>query len=126
MTWLDGLLIMLLGFLIVLSSSCILQKYDKKYQESKQYVEVEKEPERSWFWKHIDATFVGVKYDNIVVYDAEDDMEFSFRPQDMTLTQYLQLKNNFRKGDVVHIEVHSLVNLDTNEVEKRYASKIWY
>lgn len=103
---------------------CMPQRVDLMYHEPEKQVETKKEPNLSWFHKNIQAEFKGVEYDRIVVYDAEDDMEFSLSQQDMTFSTYLQLRN-YRKGEKVNIEVQSLVDLDTDEVVKRECNNIW-
>lgn len=115
----NKLAILAILFLTLLLSACNLQERDG-YQPS-QHVE---QTTPVWKWKTIVAEYEGVKGDEIIVYDAEDDITFVYRLQDIGLGKYINLKN-LPSGTKVHIEVNSLVDESTGEILKRQSYKIW-
>lgn len=58
-----------------------------------------------WKWKTITAEYKETKGSEIIVYDAEDDMIFVYRLQDIGLGKYINLKN-LPSGTKVHILIY--------------------
>lgn len=113
------LAILAILFLTLLMSACNSQESDG-YQPP-QRVE---QTTPVWKWKTIVAEYKGVKGDEIIVYDAEDDITFVYRLQDIGWGKYINLKN-LPSGAKVHIEVYSLVDELTGEILQRQSYKIW-
>lgn len=113
------LAILAILFLALLISACNSQERDG-YQPSYHV----KQTTPVWKWKTIMAEYKETKGSEIIVYDAEDDMTFVYRLQDIGLGKYINLKN-LPSGAKVHIEVNSLVDESTGEILKRQSYKIW-